>query len=91
MKRPLAGLHPQEALRQAFERDHAGSRVASCTWRFRIFPEHLWHPELLDWLWETLDAAIILERTNGALTLTLHLHCTPVCPSFPVSAWLTAV
>ena len=86
MKRPLAGLHPQEALRQAFERDHAGSRAAPCTWGFRIFPEHLWHPELLDWLWETLDAAIILERTNGARVCTNRTVAPP-----SLCAWLTAV
>ena len=84
MKRPLAGLNAQQALRQVFEAAHDGSRAAPCTWGFRVFPEHLWYPELLDWLWETLDAAIILERTNGARS---HTTCTEtrahLCSSFP--------
>ena len=58
--------NPVQAMRKAFNARISSSGKAPCTWVFKIFPEHVsQQPWLLNWLWKKVDAAIILERSNG--------------------------
>ena len=58
---------PEGFLRRAFEKSvqHEGARHGPCQWGFKIFPNHV-SRDTLAWLWNRLDAAIILEREDGA-------------------------
>ena len=57
--------NPLKSLQTAFEAAYSSSGKAPCTWGFRLFPQHVSEPWLLDWLWMAVDAAIVLERANG--------------------------
>ena len=59
---------PEQMLRDTFAARRSASGLAPCTWGFRLlYQDGLQHPQLLGWLWDILDASIILERSNGAL------------------------
>ena len=67
-------LDPERELRDSFEATRSASGLAPCTWGFSLLSDPPPDPQLLKWLWDILDASIILERLNGALRLP---------PSFP--------
>ena len=71
---PRSGIDPERELRDSFEETRSASGLAPCTWGFSLLSDPPPHPQLLKWLWDILDASIILERLNGALRLP---------PSFP--------
>ena len=56
---------PLKTMRTAFEATYSSAGNAPCTWGFNLFPQQVSQPWLLSWLWETVDRAIILERSNG--------------------------
>ena len=64
---PRSGIDPERELRDSFEATRSASGLAPCTWGFRLLSDPQPDPQLLRWLWDILDASIILERLNGAL------------------------
>ena len=58
---------PLKSMRTAFEATYSSAGNAPCTWGFNLFPQQVSQPWLLSWLWETVDRAIILERSNGEI------------------------
>ena len=57
-------------LQETFESAYRPYNKAPCAWGFKIFPSHVNNETFMSWLWERMDAAIILERRNGARTLS---------------------
>lgn len=64
---PRSGIDPERELRDSFEAMRSASGLAPCTWGFSLLSNPQPDPQLLKWLWDILDASIILERLNGAL------------------------
>ena len=58
---------PLKTMQTAFEATYSSAGKAPCSWGFKLFPEQVSQPWLVDWLWENIDAAVVLERSNGEI------------------------
>ena len=71
-ERALMMADPWEALRRRFEAAHAHWPTAPCAYGFKLFASHATHATFLRSLWDRLDTAIVLRRSNSTQQQQQH-------------------